>query len=135
MDSPAAIRALLLAFFYRQIPLLIERGHVYIAQPPLLEVKRGKNEMYVKDDNELNAILNNAVDFSALCVNEGAPPLLGAASRCSRGSTWKLQAIIKRWSKRWDAGCSSSSFMCRACPRTHSIPLTGTTGPPCSSAR
>ena len=98
------IRTLLLTFFYRQIPLLIERGHVYIAQPPLYKVKRGKNEMYVKDDNELNAILlNNAVDDSALYVNEGAPPLQGAGLEMLARQYMEVQAIIKRWSKRYDA--------------------------------
>src|SRR5690348_10336595 len=98
------IRTLLLTFFYRQIPLLIERGHVYIAQPPLYKVKRGKNELYVKDDNELNAILlNNAVDEAALFVNEGAPPLQGSGLEMLARQYMEVQAIIKRWSRRYDA--------------------------------
>jgi DNA gyrase subunit B len=98
------IRTLLLTFFYRQIPLLIERGHVYIAQPPLYKVKRGKHELYVKDDNELNQILlNNAVDEAALFVNEGAPPLGGAGLEMLARQYMEVQAIIKRWSRRYDA--------------------------------
>ncbi|MGC4029345.1 MAG: DNA topoisomerase (ATP-hydrolyzing) subunit B [Steroidobacteraceae bacterium] len=98
------IRTLLLTFFYRQIPLLIERGHVYIAQPPLYKVKRGKHELYVKDDNELNAILlNNAVDEAALHVNAGAPALTGAGLEMLARQYMEVQAIIRRWSKRYDA--------------------------------
>jgi DNA gyrase subunit B len=98
------IRTLLLTFFYRQIPMLIERGHVYIAQPPLYKVKRGKHELYVKDDNELNALLlNNAVDEAALFVNVGAPPLQGSGLEMLARQYMEVQAIIKRWSKRYDA--------------------------------
>jgi DNA gyrase subunit B len=97
------IRTLLLTFFYRQIPMLIERGHIYIAQPPLYKVKRGKQEQYVKDDVELNALLlNAALENSALYVNAGAPPLQGSGLEMLARKYMEVQAIIKRWSRRYD---------------------------------
>ena len=97
------IRTLLLTFFYRQIPMLIERGHIYIAQPPLYKVKRGKQEQYVKDDNELNALLlNTALEGSAVHVNSEAPPLQGSGLELLARQYMEVQAIIKRWSRRYD---------------------------------
>jgi DNA gyrase subunit B len=97
------IRTLLLTFFYRQIPMLIERGHIYIAQPPLFKVKRGKQESYVKDENELDAVLlNTALESSALHVNPDAPPLQGSGLEMLARQYMEVQAIIKRWSRRYD---------------------------------
>src|SRR3982075_544712 len=97
------IRTLLLTFFYRQIPMLIERGHIYIAQPPLYKVKRGKQESYVKDENELNAVLlNTALESCALHVNAEAPPLQGSGLEMLARQYMEVQAIIKRWARRYD---------------------------------
>src|ERR1035438_2983821 len=97
------IRTLLLTFFYRQIPMLIERGHIYIAQPPLYKVKRGQQEIYVKDDNELNAmLLNSALENAALYVNASAQALGGSALQMLARHYMEVQAIIRRWSSRYD---------------------------------
>ncbi len=97
------IRTLLLTFFYRQIPMLIERGHVYIAQPPLYKIKRGKQELYVKDDNELNALLlTSALEDAALYVNALAGGLTGSTLEMLARRYMEVQAIIRRWSRRYD---------------------------------
>ena len=97
------IRTLLLTFFYRQMPELIDRGHIYIAQPPLYKIKRGKQEVYVKDDAELNTyLLAAALDGAALHVNTEAPPLSGVGLETITKEHIAVENIITRLAPRYD---------------------------------
>jgi DNA gyrase subunit B len=97
------IRTLLLTFFYRQMLELIERGHIYIAQPPLYKVKRGKQEHYVKDDAELNAyLLNVAIENASLHVNAEAPPITGQALAGLTSKYVGVMSILDRLSRSHD---------------------------------
>jgi DNA gyrase subunit B len=97
------IRTLLLTFFYRQMPELIERGYVYIAQPPLYKLKKGKQEHYVKDDKELNArILAIALEKASLHVSADAPPIKGTQLEALAKKYMEVNAIIERLSRRYD---------------------------------
>src|SRR5690242_10912246 len=98
------IRTLLLTFFYRQMPTLIERGHVYIAQPPLYKLKRGKTEHYVKDDGELNSLLlTSATADAALYAEAGAAPIQGTTLETLALHYTEANLIIQRWGRRYDA--------------------------------
>jgi DNA gyrase subunit B len=94
------IRTLLLTFLYRQMRELIERGHVYIGQPPLYKLKRGKQERYVKDDGELDAILMEiALTGASLRIGE-SEILEGPALESVALDYLTLQGIIKRLGRR-----------------------------------
>ncbi|MDF1588218.1 MAG: DNA topoisomerase (ATP-hydrolyzing) subunit B [Gammaproteobacteria bacterium] len=96
------IRTLLLTFFYRQMPELVERGHVYIAQPPLYKVKKGKQERYVKDDVEMERYLTElALANSELFPSENADAITGSALKLLVDEYQTVNAIINRLSNHY----------------------------------
>lgn len=97
------IRTLLLTFFYRQMYTLIERGHIYIAQPPLYKVKSGKQEYYVKDDHELNRyLLELALSNAELRVSANAPPIAEQALAELAHEYARAMDVIKVLARRYD---------------------------------
>lgn len=99
------IRTLLLTFFFRQTPELIERGHIYIAQPPLYKVKKGKQELYLKDDEALKAyLLSSTIDDHQLFLNKDAPPITGLALEKLLNTYAQAQSIHNRLATKYPEG-------------------------------
>jgi DNA gyrase subunit B len=99
------IRTLLLTFFYRQMPELVERGHIYIAQPPLYKAKQGKEDVYLKDDHELKQhLLRVALKGAELVPGEGLPPLSAESLGDVAREYLLAEAVIERLARLVDPG-------------------------------
>ena len=99
----AHIRTLLLTFFFRQMHALVEKGHVYIAQPPLFKVKQGKVEKYLKDEDELDQFLiESALNNASFLTKEKGDVLQGEKLRSISKEMLITESIIKRLSSRYD---------------------------------
>ncbi|HCP79654.1 MAG TPA: DNA gyrase subunit B, partial [Pusillimonas sp.] len=99
----AHIRTLLLTLFYRQMPELVARGHIYIAQPPLYKVKMGRDERYLQDDHEeAKYMMEVALKDTALTPREGAEPITGDALSELARQYILADAVIERLSRQMD---------------------------------
>ena len=99
----AHIRTLLLTFFFRQMHALVERGHIYIAQPPLFKVKQGKDERYLKDEEELDQyLIESALNNATLLTKEKGDVLDDERLKNISKEMLLTESIIKRLSNRYD---------------------------------
>ena len=90
------IRTLILTLFYRHMPELIEKGYIYIAQPPLYKLKKGKQETYVKDDGSLRELLlAEILDDAKLVLNKKGESISGQALGKLISQHEKIQTIMK----------------------------------------
>ncbi|WP_374668650.1 toprim domain-containing protein, partial [Acinetobacter sp.] len=98
------IRTLLLTFFFRQMPELVERGYIYIAQPPLYKLKKGKQEQYLKDNDALETyLISNAIDELELHISDAAPAIRGEALANVIADYQTSQKSLQRLTVRYPA--------------------------------
>ncbi len=109
----AHIRTLLLTFFYRQMPQLVENGYIYIAQPPLYKIKSGKEERYVKDELELKqAQLKKALNDAVLNPGGGSAPIMGEALENIAKDFLMTEAVITRLMRTLDPEVLTGMLQC-----------------------
>lgn len=115
------IRTLLLTFFFRQMRELVERGYIYIAQPPLYKIRKGKNEQYLKDDDELSKYQTQvALDGSSLHVNAGAPAITGETLEAMVRQYNSTYAMIKRLERLYPSEILEAMIFIPAVPEEFS---------------
>lgn len=108
------IRTLLLTFFFRQMPEIIERGHIFIAQPPLFKIKRGKHEQYIKDEPALNHhLIEVALDGAAMYVNSDAPGIQGEALAKLVRDYIRIEEDIERLSRVYPRDVMGKLLYCK----------------------
>ena len=108
------IRTLLLTFFFRQMRELVERGHIFIAQPPLYKIRKGKNEHYLKDDDELTKYQTHiALEDASLHVNADAPAISGDGLEAIVSQYNDTYAIVKRLNRLYPSEILESMIFAR----------------------
>ncbi|MBD5770603.1 DNA topoisomerase (ATP-hydrolyzing) subunit B [Marinomonas colpomeniae] len=109
------IRTLLLTFFFRQMPEIIERGHIFIAQPPLFKIKRGKQEQYIKDEAALDQhLIQVALDGAHMHVNTDAPGIQGEPLADLMRDYIRIEEDINRLSRVYPKDVMTKLLYCKA---------------------